>query len=101
MLLVGRSLTSLQHTTNGVFLTAPIRKLFRNTARLDYLFEHGIPSVGIGDGGNEIGMGNLAEVIPGVDRLVLASVSNWGVLCSMSIPRGGERGGEVDTRRAG
>jgi hypothetical protein len=46
--------------------------------------------VGIGDGGNEIGMGNLAEVIPTVerlprnpavtqvDRLVIASVSNWG-----------------------
>ncbi len=60
------------------------------TARLDYLFESGIPSVGIGDGGNEIGMGNLAAFIPGVDRLpdepavtqvdrlVLASVSNWG-----------------------
>ena len=60
------------------------------TARVDYLFEPGIPSVGIGDGGNEIGMGNLVEVIPTVDRLpqnpavarvdrlVIASVSNWG-----------------------
>lgn len=65
------------------------------TARLDYLFEHGIPSVGIGDGGNEIGMGNLAEIIPRVgaqyavplpknpavtrvDKLIIASVSNWG-----------------------
>jgi hypothetical protein len=60
------------------------------TARVDYLFESGIPSVGIGDGGNEIGMGNLAKVIPTVerlpqspsvarvDRLVIASVSNWG-----------------------
>ncbi len=60
------------------------------TARLDYLFDSDIPSVGIGDGGNEIGMGNLAEVIPTVeslpdypavnqvDRLVIASVSNWG-----------------------
>jgi hypothetical protein len=60
------------------------------TARLDYLFDSDIPSVGIGDGGNEIGMGNLAEVIPlvdslpdypavnQVDRLVIASVSNWG-----------------------
>jgi hypothetical protein len=60
------------------------------TARLDYLFELGVPSVGIGDGGNEIGMGNLAEIIPTkdrlpqqpaitkVDRLVIASVSNWG-----------------------
>jgi hypothetical protein len=34
------------------------------TARLDYLFDSGTPSVGIGDGGNEIGMGNLAEIIP-------------------------------------
>ena len=60
------------------------------TARVDYLFEHGIPSVGIGDGGNEIGMGNLLEYIPTVEtlpkdpaisrvnRLILASVSNWG-----------------------
>ena len=61
-----------------------------HTARVDYLFESGIPSVGVGDGGNEIGMGNLADVIPTVeslpknpaiakvDRLVIASVSNWG-----------------------
>ena len=60
------------------------------TARVDYLFESDIPSVGIGDGGNEIGMGNLLEVIPTVerlpnnpsvskvDRLVVTSVSNWG-----------------------
>ena len=49
-----------------------------------------MPSVGIGDGGNEIGMGNLIDVIPSVDslpddpavstvdRLIIASVSNWG-----------------------
>ena len=61
-----------------------------NTARVDYLFESAVPSVAIGDGGNEIGMGNLAEVIPSVerlpnnpsivtvDRLIIASVSNWG-----------------------
>ena len=61
-----------------------------HTARVDYLFESGIPSVAIGDGGNEIGMGNLVEVIPTVerlpknpsvakvDKLVIASVSNWG-----------------------
>ena len=60
------------------------------TARVDYLFESDVPSVGIGDGGNEIGMGNLREVIPTVkrlpnnpsvskvDRLVITSVSNWG-----------------------
>ena len=61
-----------------------------HTARVDYLFESEIPSVAIGDGGNEIGMGNLAAVIPAVerlpnnpsvvtvDRLIIASVSNWG-----------------------
>jgi hypothetical protein len=62
----------------------------QHTARLDYLFESGIPSVGIGDGGNEIGMGKLAKIIATldklpddpavtrVDQLVIASVSNWG-----------------------
>ena len=59
-------------------------------ARIDYLFADHPASVGIGDGGNEIGMGNLAREIPLVDSLVkipcvtrvtapiLASVSNWG-----------------------
>ncbi len=59
-------------------------------AKTDYLFAGSIPSVGIGDGGNEIGMGNLADVIPTVPTLVeqpcvtkvtkpvIASVSNWG-----------------------
>ena len=77
-------------TKDEKYLNMRAADITRYTARLDYLFERGIPSVGIGDGGNEIGMGNLAEVIPGVDRLpddpaiakvdrlVLASVSNWG-----------------------
>jgi hypothetical protein len=59
-------------------------------AKLDYLFTGRVPSVGIGDGGNEIGMGNLAQEIPQfdnlpddpavtrVDKLIIASVSNWG-----------------------
>lgn len=59
-------------------------------AKVDYLFGDDVPSVGIGDGGNEIGMGNLAPVIPLVmpsaaepcvtrtTRLVISSVSNWG-----------------------
>jgi hypothetical protein len=46
------------------------------------------PTIGVGDGGNEIGMGNaLAElahlpIVPSVtscDELVIATVSNWGV----------------------
>jgi hypothetical protein len=59
-------------------------------ARIDHMFTDFPVSVGIGDGGNEIGMGNLAKEVPTVDslvklpcvtkvtRLVLGSVSNWG-----------------------
>lgn len=61
-----------------------------HTAPIDKLFAmHGsIPTIGVGDGGNEIGMGNLRDVITEklslvpcvvtVDTLVIASVSNWG-----------------------
>ncbi|EID85691.1 hypothetical protein MSI_05100 [Treponema sp. JC4] len=61
------------------------------TARVDLLFEQAfgkIPTIGVGDGGNEIGMGNVASLIaeklslvPCVvktDLLVIATVSNWG-----------------------
>ena len=45
----------------------------KNTAKADILFDlakkRGIPTFGVGDGGNEIGMGNLKEVI--VDKLAL------------------------------
>ena len=75
---------------NDEYLNMRARDITPNTARLDYLFDGEVPSVGIGDGGNEIGMGNLIDIIPGVDslpddpavsrvdRLVIASVSNWG-----------------------
>lgn len=63
-----------------------------HTARTDWLFiqarKQGIPTFGVGDGGNEIGMGNLKDIISGelelvpckvkVDTLVIATVSNWG-----------------------
>lgn len=62
------------------------------TAAIDLMFqianEYAIHTVGIGDGGNEIGMGVLAEEIESelgfkpctvaVDYLVIATVSNWG-----------------------
>jgi hypothetical protein len=72
-------------------------------AKIDYLFRTHEASVGIGDGGNEIGMGNLAAAIPMVvpmagrpsatttTRLVIASVSNWGawgIIAAMSRLRG-------------
>ncbi len=60
-------------------------------AKIDHLFDQHPVSVGIGDGGNEIGMGNLAKVIttaheklpksPCVTtttKLIAASCSNWG-----------------------
>jgi hypothetical protein len=77
-------------TRDDTYLNMRSVDITPHTARLDYLFESGIPSIGIGDGGNEIGMGNLAEIIPTVerlpkypavtrvDRLIIASVSNWG-----------------------
>ena len=61
-----------------------------HTASIDQLFTFNKPSVGIGDGGNEIGMGNLAETIrriphlpnhPAIvstDELIIGSTSNWG-----------------------
>lgn len=62
-----------------------------HTAPCDRVFElalGSIPTVGVGDGGNEIGMGNMADIITQklsltparvkVDDLVIASVSNWG-----------------------
>jgi len=60
------------------------------TAKVDYLFLKQENTLGIGDGGNEIGMGNLAAQIrempnlpdePAETRtkkLVISSVSNWG-----------------------
>ena len=75
---------------NDEYLNMRGRDITAQTARADYLFDGATPSVGIGDGGNEIGMGNLADIIPSVDslpdtpavatvdRLVIASVSNWG-----------------------
>jgi len=68
-------------------------------AKIDYLFRLHDRTVGIGDGGNEIGMGSVASAIPLVvpsagrpcvtatTRLVISSVSNWGawgVLAAMS-----------------
>jgi hypothetical protein len=77
-------------TRDDTYLNMRSVDITPHTARLDYMFESGIPSIGIGDGGNEIGMGNLVEIIPSVDhlpkdpavtkvdRLIIASVSNWG-----------------------
>jgi hypothetical protein len=77
-------------TQDGTYLNMADRDVTPFTAKIDALFECSVPSIGIGDGGNEIGMGNLADMIskcpklpalPCVTRttrLVIASVANWG-----------------------
>ncbi|QNK82716.1 glutamate cyclase domain-containing protein [Nakamurella sp. PAMC28650] len=69
----------------------------KDTAPLDYLFEDGNwhrswTTIGAGDGGNEIGMGNLPKDIieadiphgslvaarTGADHLLVSGVANWG-----------------------
>jgi len=77
-------------TRDGLYLNMRGVDFSPYNAKVDFLFAGQVPSVGIGDGGNEIGMGNLAEEIPQfdtlpddpavtcVDKLVIASVSNWG-----------------------
>jgi hypothetical protein len=70
------------------------------TARLDYLFYQHRRTVGIGDGGNEIGFGSLKLHIPNVENLpkdpsnvatthlIIASTSNWGaygLIAAMSL----------------
>ena len=77
-------------TSEGRYRNMNGRDLTQHNARIDHIFTGSTPSVGVGDGGNEIGMGNLADEIPKVeslvrapcittvDKLILASVSNWG-----------------------
>lgn len=68
------------------------KSIAAQTARIDTMFElaqsRGILTIGIGDGGNEIGMGNLKDIIiqnmdlnpctVTVDELIVATTSNWG-----------------------
>jgi hypothetical protein len=77
-------------TAAGRYLNMRGLDVSAETAQIDFLFEGLIPSVGVGDGGNEIGMGNVADAVAAcgtlvsdpcvtrVSRLVIASVSNWG-----------------------
>ena len=77
-------------TTEGVYRNMRSLDIGDYTANVDTLFHLVADTVGIGDGGNEIGMGNLADEIraipalpddpaaTGCAHLVIASVSNWG-----------------------
>ncbi|NMG36691.1 DUF4392 domain-containing protein [Azoarcus sp. TTM-91] len=88
---------------NGLYHGLGGRPLDGMVGDLDYLFrqakQKGIPTIGIGDGGNEMGMGVIAEDLPefspkardcgipgrggvaaatAADFLVVSNVSNWG-----------------------
>lgn len=76
-------------TADGRYYNMHGNDISELTAKYDLFFsESGCPSIAFGDGGNEIGMGNVREalatmdIIPAIttcDELVIASVSNWGV----------------------
>ena len=76
---------------NGVYANMRGVDISSETAPCDALFLAAagrIPTIGVGDGGNEIGMGNAAEAVEQrlsltpsrvrADILVIATVSNWG-----------------------
>jgi hypothetical protein len=74
----------------GRYLNRRFADITPYTAQVDDLLDApGAVTIGVGDGGNEVGMGRLAEVIPTeldlplpsitpADHLVAATVSNWG-----------------------
>ena len=81
----GRNLDQEYANMRGISITA-------QTACIDTMFDlarsRSILTIGIGDGGNEIGMGNVKDIISEkldlnpctvpVDDLIIATVSNWG-----------------------
>lgn len=87
----------------GRFLQFDGTDITNFTGRLESLFQDGVPSIGIVDGGNEIGIGGVADTVkqlPGLpnspcvvatDRIVLGTVANWGaygLLAALSLKAG-------------
>jgi hypothetical protein len=76
-------------TADGRYYNMNKEDITESTAKFDLFFQESqCPSIAFGDGGNEIGMGNVIEslcqldIIPSVttcNELIIASVSNWGV----------------------
>jgi hypothetical protein len=77
-------------TAQGTFHNMHGKDISAYNARTDFLFTQHDRTVGVGDGGNEIGMGNHADVVAATEslvgrpcvtktsELVIASTSNWG-----------------------
>jgi hypothetical protein len=76
-------------TENGRYYNMHGQDITKFTAKFDLFFKYGnCPTIAFGDGGNEIGMGNVRDalsnmkIFPSVttcDELVISTVSNWGV----------------------
>jgi len=77
-------------TNDGTYRNRKDDDISEYNAKTDYLFEQHPISIGIGDGGNEIGMGLVSEVILNQDdfeatpsmttttKLIISACSNWG-----------------------
>lgn len=104
---------------NGIYYNMRGRDYGMGRARIDMLFDaaadRGLPVIAVGDGGNEIGMGAVAEAVKtsvpygapgdcpcgggigavsGADILMTAAVSNWGctaICASMALRTGDTR----------
>jgi hypothetical protein len=77
-------------TSNGTYLNMHGTDISECNARMDHLFYNHTNTIGVGDGGNEIGMGKYSEAISKIPGLpdapcvtrtthtIIASTSNWG-----------------------
>lgn len=97
----GRTADGSYRNMTGEDISAQVRP---RDAPFEQAATDGILTVGIGDGGNEIGMGSISEAVADhikhgetigavtpVDELVVAGVSNWGaygVVCGLSLATG-------------
>ena len=85
------SIERIGRSKDDNYMNSKKQSIAKYTIPLDLLFEYGgidVPTFAIGDGGNEIGMGNFhdyleknIDVIPSIvccDYLIIATVSNWG-----------------------
>lgn len=107
-------------TADGSYRTAAGEEITALVAAVDPLIEaareRGIPTVAVGDGGNEVGMGGIRSAVEThvdggetiacvtpVDALVVAAVSNWGaygIVAALSLGSGRNLLHTGDTERA-
>lgn len=82
-------------SAEGLYFNMRGEDISARCASFDHFLDYAsCPSIGIGDGGNEIGMGNVQQalaslkIVPSVtrcDELLVADVSNWGALGLIAI----------------